>query len=466
MNRLDNYTSIYFLGIGGIGMSALARWFLRKGLFVAGYDRTATVLTRELESEGMVIHYDDNVSNIPAQVLSGKEGTLVVFTPAIPKDHQEHAYLRDAGYTIMKRSEVLGLLTRNYKTVAVAGTHGKTTTSSMVAHILKSAGKKMVAFLGGITTNYDSNLVMQGDITADTIVVAEADEFDRSFLRLFPEIAIVTSADPDHLDIYGDHSSMITSFREFIGQIQAGGALIIHESIAERLAEGNTAVNQYIYSMSRGQFFAGNIKAHSGFFEFDLTGFGGSVERIRLGVPGFHNVENAVAASIAAHLCGVSIPQITEALASFRGVKRRFEFVFRNDRVVFIDDYAHHPTEIEAFLQSVKSMFPRKKLTVIFQPHLFTRTRDFAEGFSKSLSLADELFLMDIYPARELPIPGVTSDMLLERITSPVTIRCGKADLMEKLTDRDFEIITTIGAGDIDTFVQPIKNLLITRYEN
>jgi UDP-N-acetylmuramate--alanine ligase len=466
MSELHTYRNIYFLGIGGIGMSALARWFKKKGLSVSGYDRTSTTLTQQLEAEGMQIHYNDSVENIPDAVLREKNETLVVLTPAVPKDHQEYNYLLKEGYTILKRSEILGLITRNYKTIAVAGTHGKTTTSSMVAHILKSAGKNMVAFLGGITTNYESNLVMHGEINADTLVVAEADEFDRSFLRLFPEVAVVTSADPDHLDIYGDHTSMIQSFKDFISQVKPNGTLIIHESIAEKLAGSVTNLTKHIYSMSRGQFFAGNITAHSGFFEFDLIGFGGQAERIRLGVPGFHNVENAVAASIAAHVCGVGMDQIKAALESFRGVKRRFEFVYQNNNVIFIDDYAHHPTEIEAFLKSVKSMYPRKKLTVVFQPHLFTRTRDFAPGFSKSLSLADELFLMDIYPARELPIAGVDSDMLMKDVTSPVKIRCGKSDLMQKLADHEVEVIATVGAGDIDTFVQPIKDLLVKRYEN
>jgi len=466
MNGLDKYQNIFFLGIGGIGMSALARWFIKKGLRVSGYDRTSTILTQQLEAEGMLVHYSDVIDNIPAEVLREKDNTLVVFTPAIPKEHKEYNYLKQEGYTILKRSEILGLITKNYKTIAVAGTHGKTTTSSMVAHILKSANKNMVAFLGGITTNYESNLVMNGEIGEDTIVVAEADEFDRSFLRLFPEIAIVTSADPDHLDIYGDHENMITSFKDFVKQISAKGTLIIHESIAEKLAGEITSLTKYTYSMSRGQFFAGNITAHSGFFEFDLMGFGPKVERIRLGVPGFHNVENAVAASIAAQACGLRVSEIKAALESFRGVKRRFEFVYRNDKVIFIDDYAHHPTEIDAFLRSVKSMYPRKKLTVVFQPHLYSRTRDFAEGFSKSLSLADELFLMDIYPARELPIAGVDSDMLLAGITAPVKVRCGKADLMENLEQCDVEIIATVGAGDIDTFVQPIKTMLEKRYEN
>ena len=290
----------------------------------------------------------------------------------------------------------------------------------------------MVGFLGGITTNYNSNLVMHGEVSANTIVVVEADEFDRSFLRLFPQIAVVTSADADHLDIYGDHNSLIESFKDFIKQINTDGSLIIHESIVETLADDTQHVSKNIYSMSRGQFFASNIIAKGGFFEFDLQGFS-KVEHVKLGVPGFHNIENAIAASVAANLCGVSVQGIKKALESFTGVKRRFEYIIKSKRVVYIDDYAHHPTEIEAFLKSMKSLYPGRKLTVVFQPHLFSRTRDFAEGFSKSLSLADELFLMDIYPARELPIPGVDSDMLFKDITSPVKVRCGKLDLMEKL---------------------------------
>jgi UDP-N-acetylmuramate--alanine ligase len=462
--KLEQYDNIYFLGIGGIGMSALARWFMKKGLRVSGYDKTSTALTSELQSEGMKIHFEDDVKNIPLEVITEKEKTLVIFTPAIPKDHQEHNYLKEKGYTINKRSEVLGLISKGYKTVAVAGTHGKTTTSSMVAHILKTSKKSMVAFLGGITTNYNSNLVMEGEVTAETIAVAEADEFDRSFLRLFPEIAIVTSADADHLDIYGDHNAIITSFRDFIRQVNSGGHLIIHESVAEKLASDITHVKQHIYSMSRGQFFAGNITAKSGFFEFDLHGFG-KVEHIRLGVPGFHNIENAIAASIAASLCGVDLPTIKKALESFSGVKRRFEFILKGRKVIFVDDYAHHPAEIEAFLKSMKSMYQNRKLTVVFQPHLFSRTRDFAEGFSKSLSIADEVVLMDIYPARELPIPGVDSDMVFKNITSKNKVRASKQDLMSKLDKLDVDVLTTVGAGDIDTFIAPIKEMLTRKYE-
>lgn len=440
-------------------MSALARWFKHKGMRVAGYDRTPTPLTHELIAEGMEIHFDDKVEFIPGYI--SKEKTLVVFTPAIPKNHVEHNYLKTQGYTILKRSEVLGLLTKNYKTIAVAGTHGKTTTSSLIAHILKSAGKNMVAFLGGITANYESNLVMQGEVNASTIVVAEADEFDRSFLRLFPHTAVVTSADADHLDIYGDHLQMLSSYKEFMNQIVRKGNLILHESIA-LLANEIQHVTKETYGMSREQFFAGNIVpiSRDGFFEFDLLGLDRKFDRIKLGVPGFHNMENAIAAILVARKFGVDDKTIREALLSFRGVKRRFEFVIRRDDLVYIDDYAHHPTEIEAFLKSLKEMYKGKKITVIFQPHLFTRTRDFAEGFSKSLSLADEVLLMDIYPAREEPIPGITSDMLFKDITSPVKIRCSKNDVLEKLGALDVEVLATVGAGDIDTFVKPIKEML------
>jgi UDP-N-acetylmuramate--alanine ligase len=457
--KLDQYDSIYFLGIGGIGMSAIARWFKHKGLRVAGYDRTPTPLTHELIEEGMEIHFEDKIEFIPGYI--SKEKTLVIFTPAIPKNHVEHNYLKELGYTILKRSEVLGLLTKNYKTIAVAGTHGKTTTSSLIAHILKYAGKNMVAFLGGITANYESNLVMHGEVNEDTLVVAEADEFDRSFLRLYPHTAVVTSADADHLDIYGDHLQMLSSYKEFIGQINNRGNLIIHESIA-LLANEAEDLKKETYGMSRGQFFAGNIVpiSRDGFFEFDLIGFDKKIEKIQLGVPGFHNMENAIAAMLVALKFGIHEKTIREALASFRGVKRRFEYVIRKENLIYIDDYAHHPTEIEAFLRSLKEMYKGKKITVIFQPHLFTRTRDFAKEFSRSLSLADELLLMDIYPAREEPIPGVTSDMLFKDISSPVKIRCSKKDLLQRLEDMDVEVLATIGAGDIDTFVKPIKEML------
>lgn len=455
---LNNYDSIYFLGIGGIGMSNLARWFKRSGKKIGGYDRTPTPLTHELIEEGMEIHFDDKIELLPGYV--NKSSTLIVYTPAIPRNHVEFNYLKDNGFTIMKRSEVLGLITKDYKTIAVAGTHGKTTTSSLIAHVLKTANIDMVGFLGGITTNYESNLVMNGKIGPETWAVVEADEFDRSFLRLFPEMSVVTSADADHLDIYGDHAAMIESFKDFMTQTRS--ELILHESISQLAKDIKT--KQVTYGMSRGQFFAGNINANGGFFEFDLLSESKKVEKVQLGVPGFHNMENAIAAAIVAMKLGIDEATIRKALASFRGVKRRFEYIIKHKNIVYIDDYAHHPTEIEAFLKSLKSIYPGKKITVIFQPHLFTRTRDFAEGFSKSLSLADELLLMDIYPAREEPIPGVTSDMLFKDITSPVKIRCSKKDVLEKLSALDVEVVATVGAGDIDTFVRPIQEMLNKKY--
>jgi UDP-N-acetylmuramate--alanine ligase len=346
--KLSQYDSVYFLGIGGIGMSALARWFMKKGLKVYGYDKTATTLTAELQNEGMGIHFEDDIKFIPKDVIDHKERTLVIFTPAIPKDHKEHAYLKENGYTIQKRSEVLGLISKDYTTIAVAGTHGKTTTSSMVAHILKTAGKSMVAFLEELLPTIIRTLSCMERFRLIPSLFAEADEFDRSFLRLFPQVAIVTSADPDHLDIYGDHASVLNSFKDFIKQINKGGHLIIHESIDELIANDVTHVTKHIYSMSRGQFFAGNIKAKSGFFEFDLFGFG-KVEHVKLGVPGFHNIENAIAASIAVHQCGIELPVIKKALESFSGVKRRFEFVMKGKRVIYVDDYAHHPNGDRSF---------------------------------------------------------------------------------------------------------------------
>lgn len=439
-------------------MSALARWFKYSGLRVAGYDKTATPLTHELMEEGMEIHFEDRIEMLPGYI--SKEKTLVVLTPAIPKDHKEWNYLKEQGFTIMKRSEVLGLITKNYNTIAVAGTHGKTTTSSLIAHILKSAGKNMVAFLGGITTNYESNLVMNGEPNSETIVVAEADEFDRSFLRLFPKTAVVTSADADHLDIYGDHSSMLASYKEFMGQVKKEGTLIVHESI-ENLAS-DAAANKFTYGTNRGQFFAGGVNAKGGFFSFNLEGKR-KIENISLGVPGFHNMENAIAASIVALNYGVTESQLKEALASFKGVKRRFEFIINRPGLVYIDDYAHHPAEIEAFLKSLKAMYAGKRITVVFQPHLFTRTRDFADGFSKSLSLADELIMMDIYPARELPIPGVTSELIFENVNSPVKMMCSKENLLQNIKELEPEVLATVGAGDIDTFVKPIKEMFEKR---
>jgi len=459
---LSQYDTVYFLGIGGIGMSALARWFNRQGMFVAGYDRTPTPLTKELEKEGIRIHFEDDVALIPTQVVNDK--TLFIYTPAIPKGHKEYNYLKEKGYAILKRSEVLGLITKTHKTIAVAGTHGKTTTSSLITHILKVAGVNMVAFLGGVTTNYASNLIAEGEANENTIVVAEADEFDRSFLKLFPDIAVITSVDPDHLDIYGNHQEVIKSFTDFTKQINKGGLLVKHDSI-RAIDNELDGVEVNTYGMSRGQFFASRITTEGGFFEFDLVGYASEIKNIKLGVPGFHNMENAIAATIVAKHLGVDDASVKKALSSFLGVKRRFEFIIKRDDLIYVDDYAHHPTEITAFLSSLRAMYPGKKITAVFQPHLYSRTRDFAEGFSQSLSMADEVLLMDLYPAREEPISGVSSDMLFDAITSNVKVRCTKKNVVQKLEDMDVEVIATIGAGDIDTCVEPIKELLENKYQ-
>ena len=393
----------------------------------------------------------------------GVENTLVVYTPAIPKDHLEFNFLKANGFTLLKRSEVLGWIARSRKTIAVAGTHGKTTTSALIAHILKTAGINMVAFLGGVSTNYATNLVVEGKTGDDMLVVAEADEFDRSFLRLFPDIAVITAVDADHLDIYGDHQAVIQSFADFAAQIKPGGVLVRHAGIAD-FEKPLKDIKTYTYGMNQGQFFADQMTTAGGFFEFNLAGVNSKIDHIKLGVPGFHNLENAIAASIVARELGVDDATVRIALSSFQGVKRRFEFIINRKNLVFVDDYAHHPREIESLLTSLRHMYPGKKITVIFQPHLYSRTRDFAQGFSESLSLADNVLLLDIYPARELPIPGVTSDMLMPAITSALKVRCTKADVLQKINGMDIEVLATVGAGDIDTCVMPIKEVLDRKY--
>ncbi|SHJ03267.1 UDP-N-acetylmuramate--L-alanine ligase [Hymenobacter daecheongensis DSM 21074] len=473
---------VYFLGIGGIGMSALARWFQANGHSVSGYDKTATPLTQALEAEGIRVHYDDAVASIPAEVRAHKDQTLVVLTPAIPPDHQEWAWLRGQGYDIRKRSQVLGVLTAGRRTLAVAGTHGKTTTSSMVAHLLHHAGVPCAAFLGGISVNLGSNLLLPESIkngltdseiqsltTEDIPVVVEADEYDRSFLTLYPDIAIVTSTDADHLDIYGDKESLVESFRQFVGQIKPGGTLILNHTADQSVAAAVPAgvrVIRYGLSPEQGpELYADQISAHGHQFRFHLHGPQGTVAGLELAVPGFHNVENMLAACCVAQLEGVGEEALKAAVAAYRGVKRRFEFVLTAGEKVYVDDYAHHPREIEAFLRSMRALYPGKRLRVVFQPHLFSRTRDFAEGFAQSLSLADEVVLLDIYPARELPMPGVTSEMILSRITAPKKSLQTKAQVLAAAeTDLDFDVLATVGAGDIDQLVPRLKNILDIRW--
>ncbi|WP_018478433.1 UDP-N-acetylmuramate--L-alanine ligase [Pontibacter roseus] len=460
--RLEDYRYIYFLGIGGIGMSAIARWFYANGFPVWGYDKTRTTLTEALEQEGIQVHYEDDVQHLPQEILNNKAATLVVLTPAIPAEHTEWAYLKEQGYTIKKRSEVLGIITASAFTIAVAGTHGKTTTSSIVTHLLHHAGVDCSAFLGGIATNLNSNLLIGKGGEGKETVVVEADEYDRSFLTLFPDIAIVTSADPDHLDIYGDKEEMIRTFQKFISQIKPGGYLILQQDTDPRLTDlVQEGVRVIRYSLEQGEAHVYHIEIDGHWFGFDAETPFGNIARLRLGLPGYHNVENALAALMAAQILQVPAEKLQSGIASYKGVKRRFEIVFEGEGKVFIDDYAHHPKEIDAFMSSLRAIYPDKQLKVIFQPHLYTRTRDFADAFAESLSKADELVLLDIYPAREKPIAGVTSQMILDKVTSPRKQLLHKDEILRNLAENpDFEVLATVGAGDIDTLVKPIKNIL------
>ena len=447
---------VYFLGIGGIGMSALARWFRHEGYPVAGYDKTPSPLTEELEGEGMLISYEDRVDTMPIDFTTNPDEVLVVWTPAIPRDSVLLNFFQ-AHYTLKKRSEVLGMITKDFYTIAVAGTHGKTSTSSLVAHLLKSAGKPVAAFLGGITQNYQSNLILPGKTKEQVLVVVEADEFDRSFLRLQPNETVVTSADPDHLDIYGDEATILEGFRDFIRLVDKRGKLYIQSHALFRLGEGLEAkATQREYGLRSTGIHAENVIAKPGIFQFDYIGPKAQINGLELHIPGFHNVENALAAIAIAVDHGVTPEQIREGIKSFRGVKRRFEIHSSEEGRVYIDDYAHHPEEIKACLSSVRAMYPMQRLTVVFQPHLYTRTRDFAGGFSESLSLADEVVLLDIYPARELPIAGVTSEMLLGGIQAGKKILIKKDQVMEYLKESQPEVLVTMGAGDIDRLVPGI----------
>lgn len=447
---------VFFLGIGGIGMSALARWFRHEGYPVAGYDKTPSPLTEELEKEGMQITFEDKVDSIPAEFTTIPEEVLVVWTPAIPKDSVLLNFFQ-AHYQLKKRSEVLGMITRDLYTIAVAGTHGKTSTSSLIAHLLKSAGKPVVAFLGGITQNYQSNLILPGKSKEDPIVVVEADEFDRSFLRLHPNEAVLTSADPDHLDIYGDESTILDGFRDFLRLLDKKGKLYLQSHAWYRLGENlGTSARIREYGLRSNGIHAENIIARPGSFQFDYIGIKAQIKGLELHIPGFHNVENALAAIAIAVDHGLTEEQIRAGIKSFRGVKRRFEIHSSAPGHIYIDDYAHHPEEIKACLSSVRAMYPTQRLTVIFQPHLFSRTRDFASGFSESLSLADEVVLLDIYPARELPIPGVDSEMLLGGIMANKKTLIAKNQVMDYLKESRPEVLVTMGAGDIDRLVPGI----------
>ena len=448
--------SIFFLGIGGIGMSALARWFQQEGYAVAGYDKTPSPLTDALVEEGMQVIFADEVAAVPAQFRSNSDEILVVWTPAIPKDSVLLHFFQQ-GFLIKKRAEVLGMITKDQYTIAVAGTHGKTSTSSLVAHLLKSAGKPVTAFLGGITQNYNSNLILSGK-SKEAVVVVEADEFDRSFLHLHPNEAVLTSADPDHLDIYGDEKTILEGFRQFLSLVDKKGKVYIQSHARYRLGDQViTSSNLREYGLRSEGIHAENIIAKPNSFVFDYIGSKNQIKGLELSIPGFHNVENALAAIAIALDHGVSELQVREGIKTFLGVKRRFEIHSSHAGKIFIDDYAHHPEEIKACLSSVRAMYPTQRLTVIFQPHLFTRTRDFAPGFSESLSLADEVVLLPIYPARELPIPGVESEMLLEGIQAAKKVCIPKSEVMDFLKASAPEVLVTLGAGDIDRLVPGIS---------
>ncbi|MBL4624899.1 MAG: UDP-N-acetylmuramate--L-alanine ligase [Flavobacteriales bacterium] len=446
---LEKINKVYFLGIGGIGMSALARYFNSIGKEVLGYDKTETVLTNQLEKEGISVHYNDSPESIPSSI------DLVVYTPAVPNDLNEFKHCWNNGYTMKKRSEVLGMITDESFTLAVAGTHGKTTTSSILAHLLKqSVGCN--AFLGGIAKNYNSNVLLSPE--AENTVV-EADEYDRSFLTLYPNMAIITSMDADHLDIYGDHSKLTESFELFANQIRQGGALILNKKLEDKLSP---ACDVITYSITeKADYYLENIEIIDGNYVFSVQAQSGLISDIKFGLPGRHNVENAIAAVAVADQLKVSHQGIKSALESFKGIKRRFEYIIKKHDLVYIDDYAHHPEELKATISSVKELYPENKITGVFQPHLYSRTRDFADEFAKSLDLLNEVILLDIYPAREEPIEGITSEMLLRKVTIKNKSISTKTELVAELKQRKIEVLLTMGAGDIDKLVDPIKNELL-----
>ncbi len=457
--ELKDIKSVYFVGAGGIGMSAIARYFLHRGVVVAGYDKTPSALTEQLEREGMLIHYDENVDEIP-HACRNRESTLVIYTPAIPADHKELVNFREKGFDVEKRAQVLGMLTRSHKGLCVAGTHGKTTTSAMCAHILHQSHVDCNAFLGGITKNYSSNYILSKE---SDYVVIEADEFDRSFHWLRPWMSVITSTDPDHLDIYGTKEAYLESFAKYTELIQPGGALIIHKGLEmrPRLQDG---VRMYEYSRDEGDFHAENVVIDNGEITFDLVSPVENVAGIHLGQPVPVNIENGIAAMAMAQLSGCTAEELRYGMRTFRGVDRRFDFKIKTDKLVFLSDYAHHPKEIRQSAMSIRELYKDKKITAIFQPHLYTRTRDFYKDFAESLSLLDEVVLCDIYPAREEPIPGVTSKLIYDNLAPGVVKKMiHKEDVLAYVNENDFEVLVVLGAGDLDNYVPEIEKILLNK---
>lgn len=454
--NINSIKSVYFIGAGGIGMSALVRYFLSKGKKVAGYDRTQSELTDKLIEEGAEIHYEENVSLIP-EGCKDKENTLIIYTPAIPLTHKEFVYFKENGFEIFKRAQVLGMITKTEKGLCVAGTHGKTTTSTLTAHLLHQSHIGCNAFLGGISKNYKTNLLLS---ETSEYVVIEADEFDRSFHWLTPFATVITATDSDHLDIYGTREAYLESFNKYTSLICPDGYLIVKKGI-DLSPRVQDSVNTYSYGINEGDFKAENIRIGNGEIIFDYISPLGNIKDIKLGVPVYVNIENGIAAMALAQIAGVSNEEIKNAMPTFGGVDRRFDFKIKEDNLVFLSDYAHHPAEIKQSISSIKALYPDKKVTAVFQPHLYTRTRDFYKEFAESLSLADEVILLDIYPARELPIDGVTSKLIYDNIVAgkPKSL-CNKEELLDLLEKKNIEVLITLGAGDIDNMVPQIYNIL------
>lgn len=458
---LKTIHSVYFVGIGGIGMSALAQWFHEAGFKVAGYDKTPSDITEGLQNLGIEISFNDQVDAIPEQFKTDINNVLVVYTPAIPSLHKGLAYFFSNKYQVVKRSQALGMLVKDKNSIAVAGTHGKTSVSSTLAYILSCTKLSCSAFLGGVVKKLKGNVVID---PSSELVVVEADEFDRSFLTLYPQIAIITAIDADHLDIYENKGQIIEAFEQFVAQVKPGGKVIIKKGV-DFNKEANNKVSYYTYSITeKADFYTTNIHNDNGEYSFNLVTPIGTIEGLKLGAPGLYNLENAVAALSAAILSGADSKELAIALQSYNGVKRRFDIQLVNKNVIFIDDYAHHPAEIEACINSVRHIYPNKKITGIFQPHLFTRTRDFADDFAESLDLLDELILMPIYPARELPIEGVSSEIIFNKMQLSNKQMCKYANVEDKILENDSDIYLTMGAGDIDRLVTPIKESLIKKY--
>ena len=462
--NLDLYKHIYLLGIGGIGMSALARYFNAHGKKVSGYDKCKTTLTKKLEKEGIVIHYKDDVSQISDEIKEAKSSELlVIYTPAIDEHNTEFHFFKEKGITPLKRSKVLGMITRQSFTIAIAGTHGKTTTAALLTHILKNSEIDCTAFLGGVSKDFNNNMVLS---KKGNIVIVEADEYDHSFHHLYPDIAVITSIEKDHLDIYENKKSLETAFQKFASQVKQKGFLLVHAGVQTELEKPEDGAKMSYSATEKADYYASNIGISNNRTKFDIgvldilpgMAYEKKITNLLIDIPGKHNIENVLAASAVACFLGATCDNVNNAISTFKGIKRRFEIHLHSDKMTFIDDYAHHPKEVKVTIQATKELYEGKKIMVVFQPHLFSRTQDFADEFAESLSLADELILLEIYPAREKPIDGVTSQMLAEKCTIRNEV-CSKEELISVLQKKDFEVLLTMGAGDISTMVNPIKEL-------